>query len=136
MAVELVAAGLLTVVPAGGRVGGLLKEPAVRVAVLVVGVLEAVVEVVPGRRTVDEVLVLPGRFVAAAPSGLAPLVADLAVEDLVVVVDFGDSVTAVPAVSSPERMDSSFWTTSKPSASDMFLFSSFFFLLKSFEVSV
>lgn len=119
--------GRFTVDATGGRVGGLLKEPAVRVTEPVAAGLEAVVEVVPGRRTVDDVLVLPGRFTAGATSGLEPLVVDLAPEDLVAedLVDLGDSgdsasVPAVPAVSSPERTDSSFWTTSKPSVSDMF----------------
>ncbi len=106
-------AGFLTVVPAGGRVGGLLREPPVRVDVLVL-VLEAEVEVVPGRRTVDAEAVLPGRFV---PSALEPFIVDLEADDLAE--DLGESEAPVPAVSSPERIDSSFWTTSKPSVSDM-----------------
>ena len=115
-----VAAGLLTVVPAGGRVGGLLREPPVRVAVaVVVGFEVEVVEVDPGRRTVDDEVVLPGRFTAGAvaPSDLEPLATGFVADDFVVV-DLGESLVAVPVVSSPERMDSSFWTTSNPSASE------------------
>lgn len=80
--------------------GGLLREPLARAAE------EAVpLEAVPaGRRAV---VVAADRFV------VAPLL-DLG-EDSV------NPVPAVPAVSSPERIDSSCWTTSNPSASDMIL---------------
>lgn len=56
----------------------------------------------PGRRTAD-VAVPIGRFTAEVPSGLVPLAGLFAR-------DFGELVSpvpAVPAVSSPERMDSS-----------------------------
>lgn len=101
-----VVVGFLTVlvVPAGGRVGGLVR-PLARVvpAVAPVAVLvrEDVVEVaVPGRRTAD--VVVPGRL-AAVPSDLVALEVDF-------VVDFGESPAAVPespVVSSPERIDAS-----------------------------
>lgn len=102
------------VVPAGGRVGGLVK-PLMRLVPVVpaaAAVREAVVVVVPGRRTADVVVL--GRL-AAVPSLLVVLVVDLAV-------DLGDStaaVSVVPVVSSPERIDSSAWEASKTSASDM-----------------
>lgn len=110
--VAVVVAGFLTAVPVGGRAGGLLKLPPTRAAELAVAFVPVAVAV-PGRRVVA--VVAAGRFVAAAPSGLDPLL-DLA-EDL------GEAsvapVPAVPAVSSPDRIDSSCWTTSYPSASDM-----------------
>lgn len=105
-----VVAGFLTAVPTGGRVGGLVK-PLTRVVELA-AVFGAVVLVVPGRRVV--VVVVAGRFAVGVPSDLDPL--DL-VEDLGE--DSVAPVPVVPAVSSPERTDSSCWTTSNPSASDM-----------------
>ena len=118
-----VAVGLLTAVPPGGRVGGLLRAPPVRgvaVEAVVAGFEVEAVEVEPGRRTADDV-VLPGRFTAAEPSGLEsglePFATGFVAEDLVAD-DLGESLVAVPVVSSPERTDSSFWTTSKPSASE------------------
>jgi len=101
-----VVVGFLTVlvVPAGGRVGGLVR-PLVRVVLAVAPaaalVRDDVVEAaVPGRRTAD--VVVPGRL-AALPSDLATLEVDFAV-------DFGESPAAVPevpVVSSPERIDAS-----------------------------
>ena len=74
----------------------------------------AVALVVPGRRTL--VVAEPaGRFAGAAPSGLAPLASFFAGA----VGDEAPPVPVVPAVSSPDRTDSSCWTTSKPSDSDM-----------------
>jgi hypothetical protein len=115
----VVPAGFLTVVPPGGRVGGLVRPPPARAAEVedeVAAVLEAEAALgIPGRRTVE--VVVPGRFAApaAVPSSLEPLGADLTV-------DLGDSVApvpAVPGVSSPDSTDSSRLTTSKLSDSDM-----------------
>lgn len=108
--VEEALAGFLTAAPAGGRVGGLVRLPPAR-AVAPAAVLAAVVVAVPGRRTAVAVAVLPGRFTAAEVPVLVEEAGDFAVA-------LGD-VAAVPVVSSPERMDSSCCTTSKPSASDM-----------------
>ncbi len=100
--VEAGVAGFLTVVPPGGRVGGLLRVlPARAVALAVV-----LVAVVPGRRVVD--VVVPGRFAGVEPPVLIEDAGDF-------VVVLGDAVI----VSSLERTDSSCCTTSKPSESDM-----------------
>jgi hypothetical protein len=112
---DAVLAGFLTVAPAGGRVGGLLRL-LTRVEALV-PVLAAVLVAVTGRRAVDAAVL--GRFTAVEPPAF---VEDAG--DLVVVGVLGDSIAAspvpaVPVVSSPERIDSSFWITSDPSASDM-----------------
>jgi hypothetical protein len=126
---DRVPAGFFTADPAGGRVGGLAKPDAVLEAVAVDVRDAAVVPVAPaaaGRRRV-EVAEPAGRFVAVDPSGLAPLAAFFTVElgDAVATVSAAESapvsapVPAVPVVSSPERTDSSCWTTSKPSDSDM-----------------
>lgn len=109
--VEVALTGFLTVTPAGGRVGGLLRVlPARDVALGVV--LAAVVEVAPGRRTA--VVVVPGRFAAVELPVLVEEAGDFAA-------DLGDAaaVLLVPVISSPERRDSSCWTTSNPSTSDM-----------------
>lgn len=113
--VEEVPAGFLTTAPAGGRVGGLLRLLAARAVALAAVLVAAVVVAAAGRRTA--VAVLPGRFTAAAAPVLVDEAGDFAVA-------LGDAVAvspvfAVPVVSSPERMDSSCCTTSKPSASDM-----------------
>lgn len=115
LATDEVPVGFRTVLPAGGRVGGLVKPPDREVAVE--ADLDAEVPValvVPGRRTL--VVAEPaGRFAGAAPSGLAPWASFLAGP----VGDEAPPVPVVPAVSSPDRTDSSCWTTSKPSDSDM-----------------
>jgi hypothetical protein len=117
--VVVVLAGFLTVVPAGGRVGGLLRLLPARAVVPVDVLAAAVVAVVPSRRTVDGVVL--GRFAAVE---LATLVADAGDFVVVLGVVLDDSVPAspvpaVPVVSSPERIESSGWTTSNPSTSDM-----------------
>lgn len=117
--VEEALAGFLTAAPAGGRVGGLLRLlPARAAAPAAVLAAAAVAVAVPGRRTA--VVVLPGRF-AAAEAVEGPVLVEEAGDFAVAL---GDAVAvslvfAVPVVSSPERMDSSCCTTSKPSASDM-----------------
>lgn len=113
-----VPAGFFTVDAAGGRVGGLAKPDPVFAAVAVDVRDEAVEPVAAGRRMVD-VADPAGRFVAAGAPGLAPLVVFFT--GFVVSAAESPPVPAVPVVSSPERMDSSCWTTSKPSDSDMML---------------
>lgn len=60
--VAVVGRRVVVVVP-GGRVGGLVRPPVAREVAVVPAVLDAVVEVVAGRRTVL-VVVVPGRLVA------------------------------------------------------------------------
>lgn len=60
--VEVAVVGRRDVVVVVGRVGGLLRAPVVREVVVGPAVLDAMVEVVPGRRTVL-VVVVPGRRV-------------------------------------------------------------------------
>ena len=105
--VEVAVAGFLTVDPVGGRVGGLFRVLPARAVALAV-VLAVVPAVAPGRRVVDAVVL--GRFAGVEPAVLTEEVGDF-------VVVLGDAV----AVSSPERTDSSCWTTSKPSVSDMMM---------------
>lgn len=81
---------------------------------------EVVVPVVPARRAVDVPEPAIRDAAGAVPAGLDP-----SATFLVAVVRLGEAVTpvpavpVVPAVSSPERMDSSRWITSKLSDSDM-----------------
>lgn len=74
--VELAAAGRLTrVEPAGGRVGGLLRPPAVARVLETVAVLAEFVPETPGRRAVV-VVVVAVRFAAVDPAVFeAPAVA-------------------------------------------------------------
>ena len=105
-----------TVDPAGGRVGGLLSPPAAERAAEAAAGLVAGPPVMPGRRAVlDEAVVeavetrlAPVELVvlAALAGALASLVVDLVV--------LGDVVAS-------EGGASSWWTTSNPSASDMFV---------------
>lgn len=111
-------AGFFTADAAGGRVGGLAKLDPALVAVAVDVRDEAVVPVAAGRRRV-EVADPAGRFVAAGAPGLALLAVFLT--GFAVSAAESPPVPAVPVVSSPERTDSSCWTTSKPSDSDMML---------------
>ncbi len=119
VAVEVVdGTGRFVVVePAAGRVGGLLSPPvvvaaAMRVAGGAVGLAGPVLVAMPGRRTAevetDEV-----RFVVAGLVLLAGLAAG-ALESVVVEV-----FSVLGDVAASEGGASSWWTTSKPSASDM-----------------
>lgn len=100
-------------VPAGGRVGGCFN-PLVGLVAELVAVLEAAVPVTAGRRTpvVDEET--PTFDLGeAALGGLEPFGA------LFFGVAAGEAVAPEPVVSSPDRIDSSRLTTSKPSDSDI-----------------
>lgn len=100
-------------VPAGGLVGGCLR-PLTGFVAEVVAVLDAAAAVVAGRRTpavAEDVPTLA--FGDATTGGLEPFGA------LFLGVALGEAVAPVPAVSSPDKMDSSRLTTSKLSDSDM-----------------
>lgn len=100
-------------VPAGGLVGGCFR-PLVGLAAELVADLEAVVPVTAGRRTPVVVEEAPAFARGDATlGGVEPLGA------LFLGVAVGEAVAPVPLVSSPDKMDSSRLTTSKPSDSDM-----------------
>lgn len=108
------AAGLLTV-PAGGRVGGCLRPLAGLAAEPGVVVLDAIVPGAAGRRTPVVVEEAPTFAFgeAATLGGLEPFGA------LFLGLASGEADAPVAVVSSPERIDSSRFTISKPSDSDM-----------------
>jgi hypothetical protein len=99
-------------------VGGLERPlPGLVAALVEVLGAEVVVPVVPARRVVDVPEPAIRDVAGAVPAGLEP-----STTFFVVVGRLGEAVTpvpVVPAVSSPERMDSSRWITSKLSDSDM-----------------